>query len=338
MKPDDTYYNDLISRYYFGEASPEEIRELELWVKADPSHEELFSGYAKTWKALAGDRIEAHTDLDREWDRLKARISTLPETREARTSVTSLLVFRPVLRVAAAILLLLIPAWFLFRYMSHPADKVLTAGREMVECTLPDGSSVTLDAGSTLTFPTHFTGAFRKVSLRGQAWFEVVHDRSHPFLLSAGNTRIRVVGTTFSVNAIPGKSTQEVVLATGMVSVFYSDDPAHGAYMQPGDRAGISTRNPAIRVTKNDDVNFLAWKTRHILFDATSLEEATSLLTRVYHVPVTLASAELKSYRITATFEGQTLESVLNVLAATLDLRITGTAAGYELSGMAPRP
>ncbi len=338
MKPDETYYTDLISRYLFGEATPGEIRELETWVKSDPSHEEIFSGYRKTWKALADDRLEHTADHDRDWIRLKSRINRETTQIPAESIGWTSRFFSLTFRIAAAILLILLPAWLLVRYLEGPSETTLTARSETLEQTLPDGSVVMLDAGSSITYPSRFTGSLRNVRLEGRAWFDVTRDRSHPFVIAAGNTRIRVLGTTFLVNARPGVDQQEVVLASGRVTVYYGNDEARGVCLLPGDRADISTGLPEIRVSRNTDQNFLAWKTKHIVFSGTSLEEVVSVLSGVYHVPVTLSGGEIKNCRITATFEGQPIEPVLNVLAATLDLRIRKTGTGYELSGMGCNP
>ena len=88
-----------------------------------------------------------------------------------------------------------------------------------------------------------------------------------------------------------------------------------------------------IMKTTNEDVNFLAWKTKHIVFNNTPLNEVVALLTKVYHTSIRLSGDRLSDCRITTTFDRQSLESVLNVLKATLDLQARTTGAGIELSG-----
>ncbi|MCX6277257.1 MAG: hypothetical protein NT004_04065 [Bacteroidetes bacterium] len=75
MKTDSTYYSDLITTYFSGEATPEEIRELETWVKADPANRKQFQAYHKVWKAVGTNLNSPSLDISSEWNNLKSRIS-----------------------------------------------------------------------------------------------------------------------------------------------------------------------------------------------------------------------------------------------------------------------
>ena len=344
METNSTYHIDLITRYFFGEATPEDIGELEEWLKADPANHEIFSGYQKTWNAVENSRMDDSPDIDNEWNKLYSRISP-PETRtipvaksnfDVRPSIFNIQYStstRWSLRIAAIFILVAIPAFLLYRYVSSPSEMQLSAGNEVSEQTLPDGTVVTLNAGSTLTYPSRFKGSSRKVTLLGEAWFEVSHDRSKPFIIAAGNARIEVTGTSFFVNTKTFSNTREVILATGKVKVYYEEKPTEMALLLPGDKAEMSSACCEIRTGMNEDQNYLAWKTKHLVFTNTPLNEVVALLTGVYHTSVRISGNRLSGCRITTTFDKQSLESVLNVLQATLDLQIRNTGAGIELSG-----
>jgi ferric-dicitrate binding protein FerR (iron transport regulator) len=176
------------------------------------------------------------------------------------------------------------------------------------------------------------------VTLQGEAWFEVAHDKSKPFIVAAENVRIRVVGTSFFVNAKTGNDAKEVILASGIVQVYYDDKPEKSAMLLPGDKAELITGGYEIVKTTNRDVNYLAWKTKRLVFTNTPMNEVVALLTRVYNTNVRLSGAGLSDCTITATFDNQSLESVLNVLKATLDLQVRNSGAGIELSGHGCNP
>ena len=322
MATTSTYYIDLITRYFFGEATPDEINELETWVKADPANSILFSEYQKTWKTIENTRIESSIDLDHEFNNLKSEI------RNPKSEIISW-----ALRIAAIFILLAVPTFFLYRYLTLPIEKQLTAATEMVEQTLPDGTVVTLNAGASLSYPSRFEGSFRKVTLHGEAWFEVAHDKTKPFIIAAENVRIRVVGTSFFVNTKTWDDTKEIILSSGIVRVYYDDRPEKTALLLPGDKVELITDGYSIIKTANEDVNFLAWKTKHLVFENTPLNEVVALLTKVYHTSIRLSDDRLSDCRITTTFDRQSLESVLNVLKATLDLQVRNSGAGIELSG-----
>jgi len=334
MEIKDTYFNDLIIRYLYGEATPEDIIELEQWVKADPANAALFTEFQKTWRTVEQTRIAFSVDIDREWNNLASKLGIGEDDR-----IQSKIVHRKskilyyALRIAAISLLLLIPAFFLYRNFNGPSEQQLASGKEISTHTLPDGTRVTLYANATLTYPSRFDGPFRKVALKGEGWFEVAHNKKQPFVIAAGNVRIRVVGTTFSVNTQTIQDTREIILTSGMVRVYYENNPQKMALLLPGEKAELSGNGEEITKTANEDVNFLAWKTRHLVFNNTPLSEVAEVLTKVYLTRIRVYDDQIKDCRITATFDKQSLESVLNVLKATLDLRVHYNGTGFDLSG-----
>ncbi|MCX6266154.1 MAG: FecR domain-containing protein [Bacteroidetes bacterium] len=326
METNSTYYIDLITRYFYNEATPDEIRELEAWVKADPKNKVTFSEYHKTWKAVENARVESSADIDLEWKTLVPKL-TIKEAESRH------LILRWSLRIAAIFLLAAIPTFFLYRYFGNESEKQLIVTTGMVEQTLPDGTIVTLNTGAILSYPSRFEGSLRKVTLQGEAWFEVAPDKTKPFIIAAENVRIRVVGTSFFVNTKTPDDETEIILSTGIVRVYYSDMPRKTALLDPGDKAVLAGNGHEVIKTTNEDVNFLAWKTKHMVFNNTSLIEVVELLSKVYHTNIRLSGSLLNDCRITTTFDRQSLESVLNVLKATLDLQIRNTGAGIEITG-----
>ncbi len=338
METNSSYYTDLISRYFFGEATPREILELSNWVKSDPANASIFTAYRETWQTIEHSGIGSSVDLDGEWDLLKARILVGSEqlavgrgllAAGSKLSVT----MSWALRIAAVFLLVAIPAFLLYRSFNFPAEKQFSALAGTSEQILPDGTVVTLNAGALLTCPSRFEGSFRKVTLQGEAWFEVAHDKSKPFIIASGNTRIRVVGTSFSVNTKTLKNTKEIVLSEGIVRVYFEDMPQTSILLLPGEKGEVNSGNDAIVKSANEDVNFLAWKTKRLVFSNTPLNEVAALLTKVYQTSIRLSGEGLNDCRITATFDRQSLESVLNVLKATLNLQVRNSGTGIELSG-----
>ena len=351
MKTDSTYYSDLITKYFSGEATPEEIRELEAWVKADQANREQFQAYHKVWKAVGTNRNSPSLDISSEWNNLKSRIFQVQGSRfevqgsrfEVRGSrfkvsgyrlqVSKSKVLNWSYGIAAIFLLLIVPAFLMYRSFSSADELQMAASGNISEFTLPDGTKVTLNNGATLTYPSEFTGGLRKISLNGEAWFEVTHDASHPFVVNAGKTVIQVLGTSFSVNTKGYRNCNEIILATGKVKVFLDDKPDNPVFLSPGEKAIAPSDGRSIIKSVNEDENFLAWKTKHIIFSNTTMNEVAALLEKVYDVRIRFSDNRLSGCKITATFDKQSLESVLNVIKATLDLQIRYAGSNIELSG-----
>ena len=333
MKTDPTYYTDLIARYFNGEASPVEIRELEEWTGANAENAALFSSYSKTWRTLQNDRIAGSLDVSAEWESLQNKLGKTGHDIHPQEAAGRSLILTWMIRVAAVVIILAIPTFFLVRYLSSPVEKQVVASAGTLEVTLSDGTAVTLNQGAVLTYPSGFEGNSRSVTLEGEAWFEVAHDKAKPFIISSGDARIRVLGTSFFVDTRTWRETREVVLATGMVKVWYAGDPEKTAFLRPGQKAEMGLTEHSIVVESNRDPNFLAWKTGRLVFENTPLNEVAALMTQVFHTGVRLSGNDLANCRITATFDHQSLEQVLNVLRATLEIQVRNSGAGIEISG-----
>ncbi len=331
--------NELIIRYFSGEATEEDIRRLGNWVGEKPENREEFLAFQKVFHALQATKAP---DLDSEWGKLQEKIATasfpvkkIENKKSAEREISRRIVFSPswMVRAAAIFILLLIPAWLLIRYTAQPDMIVVTASQDVQMVALPDGSQISMRRGSVLEYPEEFSGNQRSVKLSGEAFFEVKKDETTPFLVTAGGSGVEVTGTTFSVRTVAGKQLTEVFLATGSVKVFIKSQSEKSVTLSPGEKAVVSEKTSFIEKSINTDPNFLAWKTYIIRFENTSLHDALNVLTNVYGAGFRLSGGAFENCRITATFEHQSLESILNVFEATLNLQIYQRSDGWDITG-----
>lgn len=330
MKTDESTFTDLLTRYFSGEADSEEIKILSGWVQSDPDRRKEFEDFRRTWTLLQEAQIGEAVDADQEWGSLKA---SLPDDRTIGLEPKSRFSYKPLLRIAAVAVLLLIPAWFLWRHFTRPEQITLTASVGPVECRLSDGTLITLNKGAMLRYPEEFAGKTRTVSINGEACFEVAHDPSRPFIVEAGNVRVEALGTVFYVRTGADRDSVSVLLSSGSVATYFQGGRKNEVILLPGEVAEISVSSQAITKHPADDPNQLAWKTRLLVFDNTPLGEIVTLLNEVYQTRLTLAGPQMAGCRVTATFDHQSLESVLTVLRATLDVTIEHTNRGMVISG-----
>jgi len=341
MKTDSTYPIDLITSYFAGEATSDDRVFLAAWLKADLAHKEFFNSCRNTWASLERSKIESQVDVDQEWNTLKKKVDLSPviELKPAFGSSWNKedrRFFSPrSLRYAALLIILIIPAFFIFRILVGPHTKRMSADVALLESKLPDGTSVTLNTGSTIEYPDSFKNHERDVNLRGEAYFEVTHDKSRPFIISAGKVRIQVLGTSFYVNTNALNGKMEVVLTNGKVAIYYDDDLSRQVILAPGEKADISVDQEGIIKTTNDDPNYISWKTHRLVFTNDHLGEIVKTLGKVYHAQIRITNPAVSQCRLTATFDDQTLGSVLNVIGTTLNLKITQKGSLTEISGNA---
>ena len=155
---------------------------------------------------------------------------------------------------------------------------------------LPDGTAVWLNAVSSISFPTAFTGTERKVTITGEAYFEVARDKSKPFRVSVvpragitGGMEVTVLGTHFNINAYPDEDAMRTTLVEGSVMVRKA-----GAQMKivPGEQASIAINSSVFEKSRPDMEEVLAWKNGRFKFNNTSVVSIMHQMERWYDVEV----------------------------------------------------
>jgi len=188
---------------------------------------------------------------------------------------------------------------------------------------LPDGSKVWLNSESTIQFKIPFDSNYRNVKLTGEAYFEVKKDRYRPFQVQSGNVNVTVLGTHFDVKAFGEDSTVEVVLAEGKVSLTINGHNADKELiMSPGERAVINKTTNQTRVKEENIDKYIAWHTGKLVFDDCPMPEVAKELERWFGIEVRVIDPDILRYRITTTFENESLHQVLELLGLSSPIKI----------------
>jgi transmembrane sensor len=159
-----------------------------------------------------------------------------------------------------------------------------TAKGNQYQLALPDGTKVWLNAASSITYPTAFTGDQRKVTISGEAYFEVAANKSLPFIVQEGNMTVQVLGTHFNINGYDDEPTMKTTLLEGAVRVLIGDDSSQ---LKPGQQAML-IRNSA-RISVVNDANTdeaMAWKNGQFMFSDAPIESVMHQVARWYNVDV----------------------------------------------------
>lgn len=159
-------------------------------------------------------------------------------------------------------------------------NKVTTPKGGQYQVILPDGSRVTLNAGSSLRFPTAFSGIQRGVELSGEAYFEIAKNGQMPFVVQAGKVRVEVLGTEFNVMAYANESSVNTTLLEGSVKVSTGTD---SRMISPGHQGRVSAGIEIIRV---DTEEVTAWQKGLFQFNDSDLQSVMRQLERWYDVEI----------------------------------------------------
>ena len=158
----------------------------------------------------------------------------------------------------------------------------LPKGSRPIHLYLADGSLVWLNATSSITFPTAFIGSERKVSITGEAYFEVAHNAAMPFYVTHDDMTVKVLGTHFNVNTYIEDGNIKVTLLEGIVNVSKGKNTAR---LKPGEQANIV--DGSIGINNSIDIEeVMAWKNGQFYFNGTDLKTIMNQIENYYDVQV----------------------------------------------------
>ena len=308
---------NLLIKYVLGEASDSESRDVEAWIKSSDENAEQYDQLEKVWRSIESRPL--NVDIDQAWQKVSMRIAA-EEFVQGEPVVRTL--ERPNFRwYAAAVILALVGMFTFFQYLFRN-DEVQLASKDIkLEETLNDGSVVTLNAGSKLSYSKIFKGEQREVKLEGEAFFDVAKDPDKPFVINTERAEIKVLGTSFNVEAMVNSDVRvHVVSGSVQLSVPGSTADSLKVVLEPG-TTGVIALSGRVYKEKPMINDALFWMDKRLEFDKTPLPEVFQVLERNYRVEFTTVDPDLKKCLLTARFREDSVKNILSVIEATFDVQ-----------------
>jgi ferric-dicitrate binding protein FerR (iron transport regulator) len=320
------HIDDLIAKYLAGEAGPEEAIWLDDWK--DQSEDNL--RHFNKAKQVFG------FTLDQRFDAQKMYQSILAHTPKESKVIPLRTYFTPI-RIAASLIIVSLIGIMAVMLMRTPAqpDTIMASAETIQEQKLADGSSVALNKHSKLTVVGGFNGKQRKVKLEGEAFFEVVHDETKPFVIEAGGILIKDIGTSFNVKAIPGNDSVFVYVTEGIVELSANEQTL--VLKQNESSVYIVSARRFIE-SHIVQANITSYKTKQFHFSAATLAEVTTALNAVYGPFIQLQNAQLAQCTISVDFYNESPETIVTIIAQTLGLEVEKRNDTYLLKGTSCTP
>ncbi len=350
MKESDHIENvnwELLARFLSDEASDAEKEEVERWTGQSA---ENLNRLKSAGDIMQKARLYYHTrkfDPAAAWEKLETEMNKPVGKIGMETHVFHFSLRRRLMRVAASVLLALMLGFVGF-YIGNRQQKtavfteVISTEKQVLHgITLPDGTVVTLNCNSKLNYPARFSGKYRKVSIEGEAFFEVKPDASKPFVIHAGHAQIKVLGTSFNVSARPGDRTVEVTVESGRVQVRCPDWAQQSGgelILVPGEKGVLIYANKQLVKSVNENPNVIAWKTHDLVFEQTPLKEVVQILGNVYLTEIQLSDPALNQLLLTAHFDNQSIDFILEVIRLTFNLELSAEKGQYFLTAAKVNP
>jgi ferric-dicitrate binding protein FerR (iron transport regulator) len=295
----------LLSRYFSGEASGQELQSLDQWLSESTENEAYFEKMTTIFQHAALIKPMPEPDTEKALSAFKNYIEkekNLPQ----KTVVQKLI---PYFSVAASIALIIGISLFFFK----KPDTCIVANETALQQTLFDGVNVSLKAGSEIKYNP---GNIREITLtKGEATFEVNTSQDENLLIRAGKTFIEDIGTVFTVTAYNPEESITVEVSEGEI-LFYTKNNS-GIYIKQSEKGIYHTQKDYF-----EHITSLAG-IKAIEFDATPLSEVINILSVQYGAKIKTNADSLNKLQISVGFDpNETIENILSIISETLSMHV----------------
>jgi len=352
---------ELIAKKLSGEATEEELSELENLLRGNPEMHYPIQTVADLWHHTTPDTEDAQLAFAAHAARMKDLgidiepapvypIADLPGNSQKKYLLLSL-----------AFIVLAIAGYYSFSLFSPgPAKKLAKAVPDKSEVStkygsrtylrLPDGTQVWLNSGSRISYDKAYGINLRKVVLSGEAYFDVIKNPAHPFVIHTSNINIKVLGTAFNVKSFPGEKNSETSLIRGSIEVTFKNQPSQKIILKPNEKlitanddpvkqdiisgviqepapaattkntAGITKKEPQALVSHltyephDNTVIETSWMENKLIFRSETFEDLAVKMERWYGVTIRFADEAIRPKRLNGIFENETIQQALKAL------------------------
>lgn len=310
---------NIIENYLAGEATEDEIKQLFEWVEADSGNRDILIQYKKAFALLAsGDENTSEAWTQFILPHLKVR-----ETRQ---------LFYRISQIAALFVFVFGLGMLVYHMFLVPSREspLYSAGiqvdvplGQMANITLPDGTTVMLNSGTSLEYGNSFELGQREVSLKGEAFFKVAADPDHPFIVNTTTLGFKVYGTSFNIEAYPGDTKISTTLVTGSLGVLGKGGDEL-TQLSPGENFFFDRQNNKMVKSKVNTGMYTSWRDGIIIFRNEKLKDIAKKMERWYNLEIVIqreALAEESYYG--SIMRNKPVDQILEVLKLTSSIEYT---------------
>ncbi|HVN48379.1 MAG TPA: FecR domain-containing protein [Bacteroidota bacterium] len=317
----DEEFIQLATKFFSREASEDEIEQYHFYNKKK-KYAALARHIQSQWDAAVKIKHDSVFPIDRGFQLLKEKIRIYqPSFEWDKPQVERLFDFSSKwLRISAAsafLVLFMASGLFYFWYRSHEIvwnEKKTVMGEQAV-VSLPDGTRITLNADSKLTYPARFVGQSREVYLQGEAYFEVQHLSDKPFVIHTENVSTIDLGTRFDIKAYPAEKNITISLEQGSVKVLSKFNSAQqDIVLQPSQQMVYDKNCGKSLVGSFDSEKITGWKNNILIFEDEPIAEVLRSLERSYGVSFQIADTSVLHRSLRAHFHNESLATVVKSL------------------------
>jgi transmembrane sensor len=333
---------ELIEKYLNNRLSKDELDQVVAWFREKAGSEGGEALLHEFWEGLDDDPLGYRSDFDSILNKIHHQVNLHQAEKLMTVSHDNLIRYNRrqaiyhLIRNTAAIMLIPVLALGLYFAFRNPASRTVAVNETPVyyevsasvdavtRVTLPDGSGVLLNRGSSLRYPAIFAKKNREVELKGEGYFDVVHNPDIPFIVQADEIKVVAHGTAFNVMAYPGENNIETSLVNGSIELFRTKQDRNDQYltkMNPAEMAIFRKTTHDMGIHQVSDDRYYAWKEGKLVFINESIDAVVRKLSRWYNVDLQIKDKKLMELSYTATFVNETLSQALELMALATPIR-----------------
>ena len=311
---------EQLHRYMQGKGTAEECIAAENWLQehvAEPEYDPMFR------RLLDATPVEPDAPALQRIRRRREMLLAATADRPVRSP-------RPLLRIvrfaAAAALLVAALVPYLRPAVQTEWHEIYVAQGETREITLSDGTQLWLNSGSRVFYPERFDGRERRIRIDGEVFADVAKDRRHPFVVSASDVEVRVLGTQFSLKSYAENPNIEVALIEGSVAMRAGNPGKSVDYtLTPGDMIRYNRTSGSLETYRIDTETYGSWHSnRNLCFVNQTLGDIATDLERRFNVKIIIEGSELAEAQYYASFiNNESLDRILRALNSNDNMRIS---------------
>lgn len=282
------------------------------WL-SDSKNQEIFNEIQSVWQAVQSRESQYVPNNNYYWKELSARLN-LSSTRPQKKSFQ----IRKSYQIAACVAMLVVCFTSFYFGLTWSRDitqtQTYTNANGKSQITLPDGTSVWLHSGTTLSYGSDFQKRDRIVNLEGEAFFEVTKDKSKQFIVRTGGVDVAVYGTKFNVSSRVDNEEVDVNLFEGSIALHISqNDESH--FLNPGETAIYNKKSHFISIRKSTEID-AAWVAPSIQFSNRSLKDICEVLSRRYSIDIHVSPTIGNKYTYTFKLHDESIQEILTLMAS----------------------
>ncbi len=316
-----------IAKFITGNCTPEEADTITKWMNESGENEKLFNEMYQIWENT-GDINKIKTFNE---DVALQKVDTQLERKSLRNAETKGISLPVWIKIAAGFILIAVTVYLFTSKAGYNTPETLsfTSDDKIEKLILNDGSTVWLNKYSELKYPEKFTGEKRTVSLKGEAFFEIEKNPEKPFTVETKNANIKVLGTSFNVNARENETKTVVAVSSGKVAFNAKsavDDKPRNVLLEKGEMALLENTTHKMEKKQIDDANITSWKTNILRFENTPFDKAMKDISNFYSKKIIVRDDTLLRMKFNSYFENQPFDVILEVLKNHAELEITDSS------------